>query len=161
MNYILTTSNLTKTYGSVHAAENIDIHIRKGEIYGLIGRNGAGKTTIMRIITGALAVVLAFSLTMTSISVMKELRVKVEETANTVVADEEAAEKYAKSAGMFVKCFDNPYLGLGGMIYKATSVSEADLQELTDLLNYLNHVEVKGADPTDAQTSSETAEAGR
>ena len=62
---------------------------------------------------------------------------------------------------MFVKCFDNPYLGLGGMICKATSVSEADLQELTDLLNYLNHVEVKGADPTDAQTSSGTAEAGK
>ena len=52
MNYILTTSNLTKTYGAVHAAENIDIHIRKGEIYGLIGRNGAGKTTIMRMLSG-------------------------------------------------------------------------------------------------------------
>ncbi len=52
MDYILTTDNLTKKYGEKVAAGNINIHIRKGEIYGLIGRNGAGKTTIMRVISG-------------------------------------------------------------------------------------------------------------
>ena len=52
MDYILTTDNLTKRYGDKVAAGNINIHIRKGEIYGLIGRNGAGKTTIMRVISG-------------------------------------------------------------------------------------------------------------
>ena len=52
MAYILTTDNLTKTYGDKVAAGNINIHIREGEIYGLIGRNGAGKTTIMRMISG-------------------------------------------------------------------------------------------------------------
>ena len=52
MEYILTTDNLTKTYGDKVAAGNINIHIREGEIYGLIGRNGAGKTTIMRMISG-------------------------------------------------------------------------------------------------------------
>lgn len=52
MDYILTTDNLTKKYGEKVAAGNINIHIREGEIYGLIGRNGAGKTTIMRIISG-------------------------------------------------------------------------------------------------------------
>ena len=52
MAYILTTDNLTKTYGDKVAAGNINIHIRAGEIYGLIGRNGAGKTTIMRMISG-------------------------------------------------------------------------------------------------------------
>ncbi len=52
MEYILTTDNLTKKYGEKIAAGNINIHIRKGEIYGLIGRNGAGKTTIMRMISG-------------------------------------------------------------------------------------------------------------
>lgn len=52
MNYILTTDNLTKKYGDKVAAGNINIHIREGEIYGLIGRNGAGKTTIMRMISG-------------------------------------------------------------------------------------------------------------
>lgn len=52
MEYILTTENLTKTYGKKHAAKDINIHVRKGEIYGLIGRNGAGKTTVMRVISG-------------------------------------------------------------------------------------------------------------
>ncbi|MBQ6387636.1 MAG: ATP-binding cassette domain-containing protein [Ruminococcus sp.] len=52
MKYILTTDNLTKKYGDKVAAGNINIHIREGEIYGLIGRNGAGKTTIMRCISG-------------------------------------------------------------------------------------------------------------
>ena len=52
LDYILTTDNLTKKYGDKVAAGNINIHIRKGEIYGLIGRNGAGKTTIMRVISG-------------------------------------------------------------------------------------------------------------
>lgn len=52
MSYILTTDNLTKKYGDKLAADRINIHIRKGEIYGLIGRNGAGKTTIMRMISG-------------------------------------------------------------------------------------------------------------
>ena len=52
MSYILTTEKLTKKYGDKVAAGNIDIHIREGEIYGLIGRNGAGKTTIMRMLSG-------------------------------------------------------------------------------------------------------------
>ena len=52
MNYILTTNNLTKRYGNHYAAKKINIHIKKGEIYGLIGRNGAGKTTILRMISG-------------------------------------------------------------------------------------------------------------
>ncbi len=52
MEYVLETRGLTKRYGNHAAAQNINIHIRKGEIYGLIGRNGAGKTTIMRVISG-------------------------------------------------------------------------------------------------------------
>ncbi|MBR6103378.1 MAG: ATP-binding cassette domain-containing protein [Ruminococcus sp.] len=46
------TQNLTKTYGKKDAAKDVNIRIREGEIYGLIGRNGAGKTTIMRMISG-------------------------------------------------------------------------------------------------------------
>ncbi len=52
MDYIMTTDGLTKTYGSKDAAKDINIHIRPGEIYGLIGRNGAGKTTVMRMLSG-------------------------------------------------------------------------------------------------------------
>ena len=52
MNYILTTDKLTKTYGTKDAAKDVSIHVREGSIYGLIGRNGAGKTTVMRMISG-------------------------------------------------------------------------------------------------------------
>lgn len=52
MSYIMTTTNLTKTYGKKDAAKDVSIHVREGEIYGLIGRNGAGKTTVMRMISG-------------------------------------------------------------------------------------------------------------
>ena len=52
MEYILTTENLTKIYGKFRAADQINIHIKKGEVYGLIGRNGAGKTTILKMICG-------------------------------------------------------------------------------------------------------------
>ena len=46
------TNDLTKVYGQKEAAKDVNLHIRQGQIYGLIGRNGAGKTTIMRMISG-------------------------------------------------------------------------------------------------------------
>ena len=52
MEYILETQNLTKLYRQKTAVRDVNLHIREGQIYGLIGRNGAGKTTIMRIISG-------------------------------------------------------------------------------------------------------------
>ena len=52
MEYILTTNNLTKVYGQKSAADAISLHIRKGDVYGLIGRNGAGKTTVLKMICG-------------------------------------------------------------------------------------------------------------
>lgn len=52
MEYILETDGLTKIYGAKCAADKVNLHIREGQIYGLIGRNGAGKTTIMRMISG-------------------------------------------------------------------------------------------------------------
>ena len=48
----MTTDGLTKMYGEKAAAKDINIHIRPGAVYGLIGRNGAGKTTVMRMLSG-------------------------------------------------------------------------------------------------------------
>ena len=52
MEYILTTQQLTKAYGEKRAADAVSLHIKKGDVYGLIGRNGAGKTTILKMICG-------------------------------------------------------------------------------------------------------------
>lgn len=48
---ILVTRALTKRYGHTAAVDGVDLAIEKGQIYGLVGRNGAGKTTIIRMIT--------------------------------------------------------------------------------------------------------------
>ena len=50
--YLLVTRDLTKIYKETTAADRVNIHIKKGSIYGLIGKNGAGKTTIMKMIAG-------------------------------------------------------------------------------------------------------------
>ena len=44
--------NLTKRYGNILAVDNIDLKVKKGEIFGFLGPNGAGKTTTMRMLTG-------------------------------------------------------------------------------------------------------------
>ncbi|MES2537939.1 MAG: ABC transporter ATP-binding protein [Pseudomonadota bacterium] len=53
MQSIISVRGLTKTYASGHhALENIDLDIRRGEIFALLGPNGAGKTTLINIICG-------------------------------------------------------------------------------------------------------------
>ena len=52
MEYILTTDNLSKVYGAKRAADAVSLHIKKGDVYGFIGRNGAGKTTVLKMICG-------------------------------------------------------------------------------------------------------------
>lgn len=50
--YILRTNNLYKKYKEDFALNNVNLEIKKGDIYGFIGQNGAGKTTLLRIATG-------------------------------------------------------------------------------------------------------------
>lgn len=49
---LLETRNLSKHYGHHKAVDNVNMHIKKGAIYGFIGRNGAGKTTCLKMISG-------------------------------------------------------------------------------------------------------------
>lgn len=48
---ILSVNNISKSFGRYKAIDNVSFNLQKGDIYGLIGSNGAGKTTIMRLIT--------------------------------------------------------------------------------------------------------------
>ena len=52
MNYVVSTNCLTKQFSKHTAVDNVCLHIKQGEIYGFIGRNGAGKTTFMKMISG-------------------------------------------------------------------------------------------------------------
>lgn len=51
MPYILQTNHLTKIKNGRPLVADVDIHVKKGEIYGFLGPNGAGKTTVMKMIT--------------------------------------------------------------------------------------------------------------
>ena len=50
---LLIASGLTKTYGGVHALKSVDFELRAGEVHALVGENGAGKSTIIKILSGA------------------------------------------------------------------------------------------------------------
>lgn len=50
--FVLETKNLGISFGGLKAVNNVNLQIKKGEIYGLIGPNGAGKTTVFNLLTG-------------------------------------------------------------------------------------------------------------
>jgi ABC-2 type transport system ATP-binding protein len=52
MEYVLQTSGLTKYFSKKAAVNNVNLNVRKGDIYGFIGKNGAGKTTFIRLVSG-------------------------------------------------------------------------------------------------------------
>lgn len=52
MEYVLQTTGLTKFFGKKAAVNGLNLSIKKGDIYGFIGRNGAGKTTFIRMVAG-------------------------------------------------------------------------------------------------------------
>ena len=79
MTYILQTFSLGKNIKGKPVISNIDIHIRKGEIYGFLGPNGAGKTSVMKMImnfwkpTGGMIEVFGDKLTPTSYEVLGKM----------------------------------------------------------------------------------------
>jgi len=54
MNLLVNATNLRKSFGDTHAVDGVSLEISAGEIYGLVGADGAGKTTTMRLLVGAL-----------------------------------------------------------------------------------------------------------
>ncbi|MDE7310975.1 MAG: ATP-binding cassette domain-containing protein [Eubacterium sp.] len=76
MDYALQTNLLTKIYGSARVVNDVSMHVEKGSIYGFIGRNGAGKTTFMRMAAG-LAAPSAGSMTLFGSKDLEKQRVRI------------------------------------------------------------------------------------
>ena len=53
--FMLEVGSLNKSFGSLRALRNLSFHVGRGEIFGFVGSNGAGKTTAMRIMLGVMA----------------------------------------------------------------------------------------------------------
>ena len=49
---ILEAKNITKSFGSIHALKNVDFYLYESKIHGLLGENGAGKSSLMNILSG-------------------------------------------------------------------------------------------------------------
>ncbi len=55
MEYVLQTFDLSKRYKKQWALKKVNMHIEKGDIYGFVGENGSGKTTVIRLLTGLIS----------------------------------------------------------------------------------------------------------
>lgn len=53
--YVVSTNCLTKRYGKQLAVNQVSLHVKRGDIYGFVGKNGAGKTTFLKMISGLAA----------------------------------------------------------------------------------------------------------
>src|SRR5215468_5410562 len=52
---IVAIEGVSKRYGNVEAVSDVTLHVRRGEVLGLLGPNGSGKTTLIRMLTGYLS----------------------------------------------------------------------------------------------------------
>lgn len=76
MEYVLQTQALTKIYGHAKVVNEVSMHVKKGSIYGFIGKNGAGKTTFMRM-TAGLATPTSGSMTLFGSTELEKQRVRI------------------------------------------------------------------------------------
>lgn len=76
MEYVLQTNALTKIYGKSKVVNEVSMHVEKGSIYGFIGKNGAGKTTFMRMAAG-LATPSAGSMTLFGSENLEQQRIRI------------------------------------------------------------------------------------
>lgn len=52
---LLTLAQISKSFGGVHALTDVSLQVRRGEVHAVVGENGAGKSTMMKIIAGAIS----------------------------------------------------------------------------------------------------------
>lgn len=108
MKDIINVHNVSKSYGSVKALDNVTFHVQKGELFGFLGPNGAGKTTTINILTG-LATADQGSITINGFDCIKKPRTA--QHLIGVVPDE--SNLYPDLTGFENLCFCASLFGIG------------------------------------------------
>ena len=127
---IITVENLSKTFGSLKAVDNVSFEIKEGEIFGFLGPNGAGKTTTINMLTTLLkptsgkAVVCGFSIFKDANEVRRNVG---------VVPQEYTADEDMSGINNIILCAD-----LYGMARKDSKAHAKELLKLVELEDAAN-----------------------
>lgn len=125
MKYVIKTNHLTKSFNGKDVVSGVNIHVKKGEIYGFLGPNGAGKTTIMKMLTNLIkptsgeVEIFGEKLTDTSYEVLKRM--------GTIIEYPIFYEKLSAKENLLLHC---EYMGY----YNEKGIDQAlDLVHLTNI----------------------------
>ena len=124
------TQSITKKYGKKVVVNHVSLNIPNGSVYGLVGENGSGKTTIMRLITG-LAIPTSGKYSLFGISCDDKKIYKAKEKLAAIVE--------APSLIPTMNAYDNLKYAAG---YLGISINEDRINEILSLVG-LNNVEKK------------------
>lgn len=117
MEEVLNIKNLSKRYGSVQALNNFTFSVNKGEVWGILGPNGSGKTTTLSIILGA----------------VKQSRGEYQWFGNQV-----NAEALQKIGAILEHPNFYPYLSATDNLRIIAQIRKADNEEIKRVLNFVN-----------------------
>ncbi len=99
MDFALKTFGLTKSFSGKIVLDNVNLNVRKGDIYGFIGKNGAGKTTLIKIVAGLLKPT-AGSLELFSSSDLNKQRTRI----GTIIENPSLYPNFTAKENLRVQC---------------------------------------------------------
>ena len=138
-NLIIETSNLCKCYGVNMVVSHVNIHVQKGSIYGLLGRNGAGKTSIMKMM-----LVLPFCLSLIGGYIIdREYTQNTQKNLFTIPVRWSRVIKakvlVAFSLSIWIGLFSNIVLILTGMVMNCSQIAITDIWKIV-ISNFISPV---------------------
>src|SRR5258708_5225365 len=137
--------NITKSYGAVQSLRGVDLHVMPGEVLGLVGDNGAGKSTVSKVLSGGQRQAIAIS---RAVSFDPKVLIMDEPTAALAVAEVEAVLELVRTISargvsvilishrlqdLFLVC-DRISVMYEGQNVADRKIGDTNLREIVDLI---------------------------